>query len=130
VINRNLVSWIVVAVAALTMAGCNIVPILTVTSAPVNVSGQVGAQDIETAITRAGKILGWQMIPKGSGQIEGTLLLRTHKAVVDITYDAKAYSIKYKDSANLDYDGTNINRGYNRWVKSLDDTIKSQLKAL
>jgi uncharacterized protein YceK len=130
VIKHNVVSWIAVAVAVLIMTGCASVPVLTVTSEPVNAPRQVSAQDVEVAITRAGKILGWQMAPKGSGQLEGTLQLRTHKAVIDITYDASAYSIKYKDSSNLDYDGANINRGYNRWIKSLNDTIKAQFKAL
>jgi len=128
--NRNFASWLVVFAAALLMAGCAIVPILTVNSEPVVAARKVSAQDVEGAITRAGKGLGWQMVPKGSGQIEGTLFLRTHKAVVDITYDANAYSIKYKDSANLDYDGANIHRGYNRWIKSLDDAIKFQFRQL
>lgn len=129
-VNRRFAGWLVMGAVTLLMAGCAIVPILSVHSEPVAASRQVTAQDVEGAIVRAGKGLGWQMVAKGPGQLEGTLFLRTHRAVIDIKYDANAYSISYKDSTNLDYDGTNINRGYNRWVKSLDDAIKFQFRAL
>lgn len=129
-VNRFFAGWLVAGAVTLFMAGCAIVPILSVDSEPVVASRKLTAHDVEGAIVRAGKGLGWQMAPKGSGQLEGTLFLRTHKAVIDIKYDAETYSISYKDSTNLDYDGTNINRGYNRWVKSLNDAIKFQFRAL
>ena len=116
-----------VATIALLSVGCAGVPILNVASAPVNAPKQLSMQEVENAITRAGKVIGWQMKTIRPGQLEGTLYLRTHKAVVDIIHTTSNYSITYKDSSNVDYDGTNINRGYNRWVKSLDDSIKTQL---
>ena len=42
----------------------------------------------------------------------------------------KNYSINYKDSTNLDYDGTNIHRNYNGWIANLDRAIKTQLATL
>jgi len=67
------------------------------------------------------------MVPRSPGKVEGVLALRTHRAVVDIDYDTKVYSIKYKDSVNLDYDGKTIHKNYNGWVENLDRAIKSKL---
>lgn len=64
------------------------------------------------------------------GYIVGTLKLRSHVAVVDIRHTTKSYSITYKDSTNLDYDGTNIHRNYNGWISNLDRAIKTQLATL
>ena len=57
----------------------------------------------------------------------GTLALRTHVAVVDIQFDSKTYSIKYKDSTNLDYTGNSIHKNYNGWIENLDNAIRVQL---
>lgn len=51
-------------------------------------------------------------------------------AQVDIPYNAKAYSIQYKNSANLKYDGVSIHSNYNGWVQNLDRAIQSRLVAL
>ena len=59
--------------------------------------------------------------------MEGTLNLRSHTAIVDITYDTRTYSIKYKDSTNLGYDGRNIHSNYNGWIENLDKGIQTQL---
>ena len=73
---------------------------------------------------------GWQMVPKGPGNIEGTLILREHRAVVDVRYDTKTYSIKYKDSSNLQYDGASIHKNYNGWIQNLDNGIRARLTGL
>jgi hypothetical protein len=44
-----------------------------------------------------------------------------------VTYDTKTYNIQYKDSSNLDYNGTSIHKNYNGWVENLDKAIRSQL---
>jgi len=87
-------------------------------------------EDVRQAIVRAGTGLGWQMKAEGPGRMTGRLALRTHVAVVDITYDSKSYSIRYKDSANLDYNGSTIHRNYNSWVQNLDRAIQAQLTAI
>lgn len=110
-----------VTCAALALAGCRSAPVMNV-DAPVGVS--LSAQQLEQAIVAAGDALGWQMRPTGPGRIEGTLLLRDHRAVVDINYSPRAYSIRYKDSSNLHYDGGTIHRNYNRWIENLDRAIR------
>lgn len=114
----------------LLVLGCRSAPVYNVESAAVVANKPASMQDVEKAIMRAGLGLSWQMTVKAPGKIEGVLVLRTHRAVVDITYDEKSYSIKYKDSANLDYDGTVIHKNYNGWVQNLDKGIKTQLSTL
>ena len=91
---------------------------------------QASMDDIKNAIVRAGGSLGWIMKPTGSGSIMGTLNLRKHVAVVEIKYNSKTYSILYKDSQNLDYDGKNIHSNYNGWIQNLNRAIQTQLSAL
>jgi hypothetical protein len=83
--------------------------------------------EVNNAIMRAGSQLGWQMQPTGPGRISGRLALRTHLAVVDIEHDAKSYSIKYRDSQNLNFADGQIHKNYNGWIQNLDKAIRAQL---
>lgn len=111
--------------------GCRVAPVMEVTDAPVEVAGKaLSAGDVEKAIIRAGSGLGWRMRPVKPGLLEGTLSLRDHVAVVEIPYTNKSYSIKYKDSTNLNYSGGQIHQNYNGWVQNLDKGIRTQLQTL
>ena len=124
-------TWkLVIPIAVLLLVGCRGGGVYNVQGAPVAGSKVVAMQDVETAIRRAGASLGWQIVPRAPGRAEGILILRDHRAVVDITYDTKTYSIQYKDSRNLGYDGTTIHANYNGWVQNLDKAIRMQLSAL
>jgi hypothetical protein len=124
-------AWkLVIPVAALLLAACRTGGIYNVQGAPVAGSRVVAMQDVELAIRRAGVSLGWQIVPRAPGKAEGILVLRDHRAVVDITYDTNTYSIQYKDSSNLGYDGTTIHSNYNGWVQNLDKAIRTQLSVL
>ena len=68
--------------AVLLMVGCRSAPLYNVTSSPVSAPKPVTLADVEKAIARAGVGLGWQIIPREPGKIEGVLALRTHRAVV------------------------------------------------
>lgn len=121
-----------VAVMALA-SGCRTAPVYDVNNAPVTTTTQnVTMDQVRDAIIRSGASLGWQMNEVQPGHIIGTLNLRSHMAQVDIRYDTNAYSIQYKDSANLRYDseGNVIHSNYNGWVQRLDRTIQSRLVAL
>ena len=48
-------------------------------------------------------------------------------AVVDIKYTNKAYSIDYVSSQDLLYDGNQIHRNYNKWVKILEQDINKEM---
>ena len=123
-------TWkLVFAVVVLLLAGCRTVDLYNVQNAP-GTSKAVSMADVEMAIRRAGQPLGWQITPQGPGKAEGILVLREHRAIVNITYDTKSYSITYKDSSNLQYDGKWIHSNYNGWIQNLDMAISKQLLAL
>ena len=128
--NRNILKIIIPAVALLLIGCRGNLPVNDIASAPITTPRTATLQEIERAIRTAGAGLGWQMVPRGPGKIEGTILLREHRAVVDVSFDVKTYSIKYKDSTNLKYDGTSIHPQYNNWIINLDKAIRAQLSAL
>lgn len=123
---------VIASVLVLLAVGCRgAVPIYNVTDAPIAASKPNPSLDeIGKAIQRAGATLGWQMKEMKPGYMVGTLYLRDHVAVVDVNYSVKSYSIKYKDSTKLDYDGTNIHPNYNGWIQNLDKGIRAQLSTL
>ena len=127
---KNVVKVVLIG-AALLLAGCTSKPIYNVVEAPIGAAKpNPSMEEISRAIVRAGAGLGWQMTPNQPGHITGRLALRTHVAVVDINYTPKTYSIKYRDSTNLDYTGTSIHRNYNGWIQNLDKAIRAQISAL
>ena len=113
-------------VLALTVVGCRSNPVYNVEGSPITIKGKHTNKDVEKSIIRAGAGLGWVVKPVRVGHLIGTLHLRDHVAVVDITYNDKVYNIKYKSSQNLNYDGTNIHSNYNGWVQNLDRAIQTQ----
>lgn len=115
-----------IPVVVVLLVGCRTADLYNVSNAP-GTSKAVSMADVEMAIRRAGHGLGWQINPQGPGKAEGILVLRDHRAVVDITYDTKSYSITYKDSSNLNYDGKTIHSNYNGWIQNLDKAIRKQL---
>jgi hypothetical protein len=77
-------------------------------------------------IRAAASDLGWKTQVIGPGLIQATLDLRSHQAVVDISYDTHRFSIGYLRSTNLNYDGTSIHPNYNSWVGNLEREIISK----
>ncbi|MFN0160133.1 MAG: hypothetical protein ACKVQQ_02820 [Burkholderiales bacterium] len=124
--------FVAIALLALVLGACRTAPsIYQVDNASIvsNVP-KPSKDDVKKAIVRAGGGLGWQFRDNGADALVGTLVLRTHTAVVDIPYSATQYSIKYKDSTNLNYDGTSIHSNYNGWIQNLHKAINVQLNTL
>ncbi|WP_462165639.1 hypothetical protein [Pseudoalteromonas sp. GB43] len=71
--------------------------------------------------------LGWTCRSNAEGQILGKLDIRKHQLRVDITFNEQEYSIDYKDSINLDYNGKKIHRQYINWVTNLMRNIDAEL---
>lgn len=120
-------SVITVTAALIFLAGCRAAPVYNIDNAPIDVSSKHSSKDVKKAIISAGKSLGWKMKAKKKGHIVATLFLRKFVAIVDIKYNTKSYSITYKDSKNLKYDGANIHKNYNGWIRNLDNRIQAQL---
>ena len=122
---------VLIGVVAVLLAACATQPVHNVTHSPiVTTKANPTMEEITQAIVHAGTQLMWQMRADRPGHILGTLALRTHVAVVDVDYDRTAYSIKYKDSTNLNYDGGHIHKNYNSWIQNLDRAIKAHLSAI
>lgn len=115
-----------------TMTGCVSVPIMNVTDATVaSATGKaLSDEQVRGAIIRAGSALGWQIKDEGPNLLRGTLILRTHTAVVDIPYSSTSFSIKYRSSVNLDEKNGNIHKNYNGWIQNLTKGINAQLALL
>ena len=124
---------VIPSVLAILLIACAGHPIHNVDNAPINVSNaNYDLSDVTKAIQRAGAGLGWQMKEETPGHIVGTLYLRSHVAVVDVTYTLDEYSISYRESQNLNYDPTNntIHKNYNGWIQNLSRAIDAQVVAL
>lgn len=124
---------ILLAAAMLFVAGCGTTqPIHNVQNSPIILppGKTVNMQQVTTAIMRAGTRLGWQMQPEGPGRLSGRIALRSHTAVIDVEHDTKQYSIKYRDSTNLDARDGMIHRNYNGWIQNLDKNIRAELTLL
>ena len=105
-------------------------PIENVANAPaVAPSGKnLTRSDVAVAIQRAARSVGWQLIAEGPGLFTGRLQRRHHLAIVEIEYDSTAYSIRYRDSTNLDAKNGEIHRAYNQWIENLDQAIRAELR--
>ena len=114
----------------LALAACRNAPVYNVEQAPLNAPQSASLSQIGKAIKVAGAQLGWQMHDVSPGRMVGKLYNRSHVAEVDIVHDKKSYSIRYKDSVNLKYDGTTIHKNYNSWVQNLQKAITAQVLAL
>jgi hypothetical protein len=116
---------------ALVLSGCRSNPVYNVTGMPVTTTTRgYKLGDVRGAILQAGAAQGWQMKAVRPGLIVGTLYVRDHMAQVEIPYDRNTYSILYRDSNNLKYDGVNIHSNYNGWVQRLNAAINARLSLL
>jgi hypothetical protein len=68
------------------------------------------------------------MTAEAPGLLSARLVRRRHVAVVEIEYDAASYSIRYRDSANLDARDGRIHEAYNEWVRKLDQAVRAELE--
>ncbi|WP_198378269.1 hypothetical protein [Neoroseomonas rubea] len=120
---RFLIGSMPMVVVAASLAGCTR-PIYNVSQRPFRNPGSLEHRTIQ--IQRAAGGLGWQTDVVRPGVIRATLNLRTHVAVVEITYNQEVFSIIYADSSNLGYDGTSIHKNYNGWIENLERVISQQ----
>jgi hypothetical protein len=85
-------------------------------------------QQIKAALMTAGSPRGWVVKEVAPGQLAATVNVRNkHIVTVDIAVTPGLYSIKYRDSVNMNYDGMNINPHYNKWVQMLSEDARKEL---
>ncbi len=87
------------------------------------------SQQIRDAIIAGATTKRWQVREIEEGHLVAQIFVRRHMAEVDITYDESSYSITYKDSTNLLYDGTVIHRNYNKWIALMVGQINPVIRS-
>ena len=92
---------------------------------------------VAQAIRAAGASQAYPWTPSGErpGVLQLTTLVRNkHTVVVNVTFDAKTYSIRYASSINMNYQGKDgkgiIHPFYNKWVAQLKEGIDAELQKL
>ena len=124
---KKIVKWCAAAVFVGALAGCaRTAPIAQVLSI---VSAGHTADQVKTAILKAGQKRDWIMTETGPGMIKGRLQSRDHSVQVSIPYTATSYSINYENSLTLKAADGKIHKNYNRWVNNLDHDIQLTLSA-
>ena len=110
------------------LTGCRTAAVHNISEAPV--MEKVTTDKVYKAVYAAGTTLGWNVKKVKPGLAVATLHLRKHMAMVEIPYTDKTYSIKYKDSANLNYNPQTkiIHSNYNGWIQNLNKGIQTQLR--
>ena len=97
------------------------------------IQGSLTADEVKKGIIKAAEGRRWKVKETAPGVLTAMVQVRTHTAIVTITYSAKSYSIMYKDSTNLKYkqgkDGKTgkIHGNYNKWVTFLKTDIDLEL---
>ena len=114
-------------ISSLVITGCKTSTIYNVQQH--KVSHQKSSETVYRAIRSAGQSLGWQIRKIKPGVAQGKLYLRTHTAIVRITYTRSSYSIRYVSSQNLKYNSNKntIHSNYNGWIQNLEKAIDVRL---
>ena len=113
-----------------TACGFNTAPVLDVHSAKVTLAAGVtpSAALTRDAILRALSERTWTVEGEEPNTIVASVTTGGHSATAGITYDDLTYSIKRLESSpGLKFDGYEIHRRYNIWIKNLRKTIDKQL---
>jgi len=117
-------------VLAIIVSGCGVrlQPVYNADQIPVPVALQDSSSSTVANIIKTSAInRGWRVEDVSPNVVRATLDNRTHEAVIDIHYSKTSYSIDYVSSKDLLYNGTQIHRNYNRWVKTLENDINKNL---
>jgi hypothetical protein len=92
------------------------------------------AEEIKRAFTVGGARRGWTATDAGPDKTILTLVVRTHTLVMELSYEPGKYSLKYKDSINLDFKDVagkrTIHRAYVNWNTNLMNDARAELLRL
>ena len=92
-------------------------------------------EQVKQAIIRGAGNKKWTVSTQQNGILLATLNVRgKHTMAVEITYSQDKYSLRYKDSTNMNYamcgNQAVIHPNYNKWVSNMRNGIQAQLQAL
>ena len=111
----------------LVLTACGGKPIYNVSGT--TVPSGLTTKQIESGIVTSLIAKGWKVKEQKEGRVVGELMLRAHRAVINIDYTASNFSINYVASENLKYNAekNTIHRNYNNWIIGLERVIQSNL---
>lgn len=116
-----------VLLTSLLLAACLSTPVHNVENAQVP-TGLTKAE-VEKSVVIALLKKGWIIKQKSEGKVLANIVVRSHTATIEVTFDEHNYSINYIDSNNLKYNhkkGT-IHKNYNNWIHNIDRLINVAL---
>lgn len=127
---RGRLSLILLA-TLLVLSGCKMQLVEDIESAKLTAPEYATLEDVKKGIIRGGQWSEWEMRAVAPGHLVAETLVRgKHRAVVDIFYDTKVFSIRYKDSENLNYNGKSIHKAYEEWTNDLRRSIQQQVSLI
>ena len=92
-----------------------------------SVPAGLSTKTVSATIVKSLQDRDWIVKSNKNGVINAVLIVRGHKAIIDIPYNNRSFAILYKDSENLKANGNNIHNKYNHWVNNLLVDIKNNL---
>ncbi|MCK7498108.1 MAG: hypothetical protein MZW92_50935 [Comamonadaceae bacterium] len=97
---------------------------------PIQVPAGYTIASVKRAVRKGMYLKEWQIREARPNFLEGMFLKGDKYSItLEIEYSDKAVTIRYKDSAGLDYSGGAIHRTYNERVLSLEKAIRAELDA-
>lgn len=116
-------------VAILPLVGCSRnEPLYNVANASVPaIQDRLSYEQVRAAIVKALVDNGWSIRQQTPDNISALISFRAHSASIAINYSQSNYSIMYRNSNNLDYDGSSIHRNYNKQIMDLERAINGNL---
>jgi hypothetical protein len=122
-----------VYLAALIVAGALLActsgkPIYNVSGHPVPVQAQaLSLQRIEALIIEAGQSRGWRFERVSAGKLRASQVQPKHTAVVDVTFDTRAYNITHVSTTGMEEKDGTVHSHYNFWIRNLEHDIETRL---
>lgn len=115
---------LIIGVVLILFSACT-APLYEIKETPIETGTEqsISLAQIETAIITAGEGIGWKMKTSKPGEVTGTYRESKYTAAVKIPFSSENYSIFYKSSKNLKYNGAEIHRRYNTLVQNLSTAI-------
>lgn len=119
---RSLAPVFIAVGAGIGLGACRGQPIYE--SANGQFQGRGSLSEREALIRRAAASQGgWSVQSMRPGLLRATNTWRSHQMTVDIAFDVRTFTIRYVNSVNLDYNGTQIHQAYNDRVRALETAI-------
>jgi hypothetical protein len=114
--------------AATPGGGCRTAPVRQVQRTALAVPATITQSELSEAFWAAGRREGWRVREVAPGKLRAEKSLRSHRALVEIDYDASGYTITLVETDNLLQDGGRIHKTYNLWIEGLQKSIEQEFR--